>query len=48
MFNLFFEMFWYSGHKACGILVPEQRIESSVPALEGKILATGSPGKSLS
>ena len=40
-------MFWYFGHKAYGILVPEPRMEPSVPAFEGKILATGSPGKSL-
>ena len=47
MFDWYFEMFWYFGHKACAILVPEPWIEPSVPAFEGKILATGSPGKSL-
>ena len=32
---------------ACGILVPWPRIEPSSPALEGRFLTTGPPGKSL-
>ena len=30
---------------ACGILVPQQEIEPTSPALEGRFLTTGSPGK---
>jgi len=33
-------------HEACGILVPWPGIELMPPALEGKILTTGLPGKS--
>ena len=40
-------MFWLSGHEACGILAPQPGIEPSPPALEGKVLTTGPPGKSL-
>ena len=32
---------------ACGILVPQPRIEPVSPALEGRFLTTGLPGKSL-
>ena len=41
-------MFWFFGPdpKACGILIPWSRIEPSSPALEGKVLTTGPPGKS--
>ena len=35
------------GHKACGILVPQPGIKPATPALEGKVLTTGPPGKSL-
>ena len=38
-------MFWFFGHKACGIFVPQPGIELVPSALEGKILTTGSPGK---
>ena len=31
---------------ACGILVPQPRIEPTYPALQGGLLTTGSPGKS--
>ena len=37
-------MFWFFGHGACGILVPQPGIEP--PALEGEVLTTGPPGKS--
>ena len=40
-------MFWFFGHEACGILAPWPGIEPSPPALEGKVLTTGLPGKSL-
>ena len=33
-------------HKACGILAPWLGIEPAPPALEGKVLTTGPPGKS--
>ena len=40
-------MFWFFGHKACGILAPQPGIKPTPPALEGKVLTTGPPGKSL-
>ena len=40
-------MFWFFGPEACGILVPWPGIKHSLPALEGKVLTTGPPGKSL-
>ena len=40
-------MFWFFGPEACGILAPWPGIELAPPALEGKVLTTGSPGKSL-
>ena len=39
-------MFWFFGHKACGILAPQPGIKPTPPALEGKVLTTGPPGKS--
>ena len=39
-------MCWFSGCKACGILAPQSGMESKPPALEGKVLTTGLPGKS--
>ena len=36
-------MFWFFGHEACGIL---PGIAPSPPALEGKVLTMGPPGKS--
>ena len=39
-------MLWFSGYKACGILVPWPGMEPAAPALEGKVSTTGSPGKS--
>ena len=40
-------MFWFFGRKACGILAPRPGIKPSRPALEGNVLTTGPPGKSL-
>ena len=40
-------LFWFSGHQACGILAPQPRIKPVPPALEGRVLTTGSPGKYL-
>ena len=34
-------------HEACGILSPRPGIEPATPVLEGKVLTTGLPGKSL-
>ena len=31
---------------ACGIFIPQPRIEPTSPALQGRFLTTGSPGKS--
>ena len=43
----FYFMFWFFGPKACRILAPRPEIEPVLPALEGKVLTTGPPGKSL-
>ena len=40
-------MFWSFLAEACGILAPQPGIELACPALEGKVLTTGFPGKSL-
>ena len=40
-------MFWFFGREACGILAPRPEIVPAPPALEGKVLTTGRPGKSL-
>ena len=40
-------MFWVFGRKVCGILAPWPGIEPTPIALEGEILTTGAPGKSL-
>ena len=40
----FFLMFWFFGHKACGILAPRPGIEPIPPALEGGFLATDHQG----
>ena len=39
--------FFFFGHEACGILAPQPGMEPTAPALEGKVLTTGPPGKSL-
>ena len=40
-------MFWFYGLELYGILSPLPGIESTLPALEGEVLTTGPPGKSL-
>ena len=37
-------MFWFSGHKACGILVPQLGIEPAALAVEAWSLTSGPPG----
>ena len=44
---LMFYVFGFFGHEAGGILAPQPGIKPSPPALEGNILTTRSPGKSL-
>ena len=39
-------MLWLLGLEACGILAPYPGIEPTPPALEGRVLTTGPPGKS--
>ena len=45
--SFFFKCFWLS-FIACGILVPQTGIEPIYPAVEGRVLTTGKPGKPLS
>ena len=40
-------MLWFFGCKTCGILAPWPGIEPAPPALEGEVLTTGPPEKSL-
>ena len=40
-------MFWFFVSKACDILAPQPGIEPAPPVLEGKVLTTGPPVKSL-
>ena len=40
-------MFYSFGRGACGILAPGPGIEPAFTALEGEVLTTGLPGKSL-
>ena len=47
-FGFFFFVFlFFFGHEACGILAPRPGIKPVPPALEGEVLTTGLPGKSL-
>ena len=39
-------MFWFLGHKACGILAPQPGIEPAPLTLEGLFSTTGPQGKS--
>ena len=48
MFCFFFVCLFVFGHDACGILTPQPGIKPTPPALEGKVLTTGPPGKSQS
>ena len=41
-------MFWVFGPKACEILLPQSGIKPAPHALEGEVLTSGPPGKSLS
>ena len=40
-------MFWFFDHEACGILAPWLGSNPHPSALEGEVLTTGPPGKSL-
>ena len=40
-------MFCFFDPKACGTLAPQPGIEPTTPAVEGEVLTTGLPGKSL-
>ena len=41
-------MFWlFSGQEACAIVARQPGIEPVPPAVEGEVLTTGPPGKSL-
>ena len=42
-----FSLCLFFGHEACEILAPQPGIEPVLPAMEGKVLTTGPPGKSL-
>ena len=48
LFNLlqyyFCFVFWFFGHKACGILALWAGIQPTPPALEDEVLTTGPPG----
>ena len=39
--------FFFFGQEACGHVAPRPGIELVLPALEGRVLTTGPPGKSL-
>ena len=43
---LFYVLGFFFGPEARGIVVPHPGIESTLPALEGKVLSTGPPGRS--
>ena len=45
--HCFYFMFWFFGHEVCGILSPQPGLEPMPPALEGEVLTTGPPGRSL-
>ena len=45
--NTCYFLFLFFGPEARGILAPRQGTEPAPPALEGEVLTTGSPGKSL-
>ena len=40
-------IFWFFGCKVCGIFSSPAKDQTGTPALEGKVLSTGPPGKSL-
>ena len=43
---LFYVLFFFA-HEACGIFAPRPGTKPTPPALEGEVLVTGPPGKSL-
>ena len=45
MFRYFLSLFF--GHEACEILAPQPGMKPVLPAMEGKVLTTRPPGKSL-
>ena len=45
-YNIVSMLFWFSCSEACGILAPQPGIKPTPPALEGKVLTTGPPGRS--
>ena len=45
---LLFYVLVFFGHNACEILAPQPGIEPTSPVMEGEVLTTGPPGKSLS
>ena len=40
-------MLWLFGHEPRGVLIPWSGMEPGTPKLEGDVLTTGPPGKSL-
>ena len=44
---ILFYVVFFSGHEACRILAPWPGMEPTSLALEGEVLTTGPPGKSL-
>ena len=44
---LFLVLFFVFDHEVCGNLTPQTEIKPKPPALEGEVLITGLPGKSL-
>ena len=46
LFYVLFCLFVFFHCKACGIFASWPRIQLALPALEGKVLTTGPPGKS--
>ena len=45
--TILFLFYVFFDHEACGILAPRPGIQPAPPALEGEVLTTGPPGKSL-
>ena len=46
LYYFFLCFVFFFGKEACGILAPWPGIEPTLPALQGKVLTTGPPGKS--
>ena len=40
-------LFFFFDHETCRTLVPQPRVEPTLPALKGEVLTAGPPGKSL-